>query len=376
MSTSSNTSSIVVVSSSMTGTTSGPPGSKSRFPRMQECAHFHYEVNTVEMPKNFRAVMLANGENEVSSAITTSSGGDTNKMHPYYNNSTGSLVNPNSNNADTAATLCPPSSSNSIWFQIQITAQEKKWIIYRTYENFRYLDKFLHDCIFDRKFSCLEELASLPSSDDPMTSSMVSTTSNSHTPSSTLRRHHKHSQQQQHHNSELVKQLRHSLGVYLNRFCEIAFINPINCGPILNWFELDNKGNRLLAIDDSPINIPGVAAAVVKKRYVSQALDELSLEVGNMISVIDMPPADESIWWRGKKELEVGFFPSECVELIRSANYTANSPGQNAASSSNGSTSPGGYHHDHFTRSASNQSGIFIIDKYLTRLVLILILDY
>jgi len=24
-----------------------------------------------------------------------------------------------------------------------------------------------------------------------------------------------------------------------------------------------------------------------------------------MISVIDMPPADESFWWRGKKELEV-----------------------------------------------------------------------
>lgn len=61
----------------------------------------------------------------------------------------------------------------------------------------------------------------------------------------------------------------------------------------------------MFAIDDSPINIPGVAAAVVKKRYVAQSLDELSLDVGNMISVIDMPPQDESVWWRGKKELEV-----------------------------------------------------------------------
>ena len=35
-----------------------------------------------------------------------------------------------------------------------------------------------------------------------------------------------------------------------------------------------------------------------------------------MLSVIDMPPPDESIWWRGKRGFEVGFFPCECVEVI------------------------------------------------------------
>lgn len=35
-----------------------------------------------------------------------------------------------------------------------------------------------------------------------------------------------------------------------------------------------------------------------------------------MVSVIDMPPHDESTWWRGKKGFEVGFFPCECVEVI------------------------------------------------------------
>ena len=35
-----------------------------------------------------------------------------------------------------------------------------------------------------------------------------------------------------------------------------------------------------------------------------------------MISVIDMPGPDESIWWRGKRGFEVGFFPCECVEVI------------------------------------------------------------
>ena len=39
-------------------------------------------------------------------------------------------------------------------------------------------------------------------------------------------------------------------------------------------------------------------------------------QVGDMISVIDMPPPEESVWWRGKRGFEVGFFPCECVEVI------------------------------------------------------------
>ncbi|CAL8099899.1 unnamed protein product [Orchesella dallaii] len=35
-----------------------------------------------------------------------------------------------------------------------------------------------------------------------------------------------------------------------------------------------------------------------------------------MISVIDMPPPEESIWWRGKRGFHVGFFPRECVQVI------------------------------------------------------------
>lgn len=35
-----------------------------------------------------------------------------------------------------------------------------------------------------------------------------------------------------------------------------------------------------------------------------------------MISVIDMPPAEESSWWRGKRGFVVGFFPSNCVAVI------------------------------------------------------------
>ena len=66
---------------------------------------------------------------------------------------------------------------------------------------------------------------------------------------------------------------------YLRRFSEIA--GPlINCAPILNWFELDARGGRLPpGGDESDINTPAVAAALVGKRYAAQASDEISLEV-------------------------------------------------------------------------------------------------
>ncbi|KAK7106203.1 hypothetical protein V1264_017487 [Littorina saxatilis] len=81
-------------------------------------------------------------------------------------------------------------------------------------------------------------------------------------------------------------------------------------------FQMDNRGNRLLAVDDSGINTPAIAAAHAVKRYNAQAADEISLQVGDIVSVIDMPPAEDTIWWRGKRGFEVGFFPSECVEVI------------------------------------------------------------
>ena len=311
---------------------------KSRFPRLQECAHFHYEVSTVDIPKNFRVILCIENDENCKPNFNISNN-NTNSNLNCTNTLTSSTISALSNNNNTM--LNSNAADNSFWFHLQVTSNDKKWIIYRTNENFKYLDKHLHDCIFDRKFSCLEEpvsISTLMSSSD--LSSMANTTSKTNKFKA----------------SDLVtKQLRQHMANYLTRFCEIAFINPINCGPILNWFEvnikffiylrfykllktfhsqIDNRGNRLFAIDDSPINIPGVAAAVVKKRYVAQGLDEISLDVGNMISVIDMPPLDESIWWRGKKELEVGFFPSECVELIKcnqllSSNVTEHLPKTN-----------------------------------------------
>ncbi len=49
-----------------------------------------------------------------------------------------------------------------------------------------------------------------------------------------------------------------------------------------------------MASDESAINTPAVAAACAVKKYVAQASDEIGFEIGEMISVIDMPPPEES----------------------------------------------------------------------------------
>jgi len=73
--------------------------------------------------------------------------------------------------------------------------------------------------------------------------------------------------------------VRRLLTEYLDRFSQIAG-NLINCGPVLNWLELDNRGRRLLVPDgdNCPINTPAVAAAYSVKRYTAQAGDEISFE--------------------------------------------------------------------------------------------------
>ncbi|XP_031559781.1 rho GTPase-activating protein 32-like isoform X2 [Actinia tenebrosa] len=164
-------------------------------------------------------------------------------------------------------------------FTVRVSCRGKSWSVRRALENFIGLDKQIHRCIFDRKFSLLPSLA------DTLDDSRGSAD-----------------------DMDILQS-------YLTRLTEIAD-NVMNCGPVLNWFEVDNKGNHLLLTDDSAINVPAIAAAHVIKRYTAQGADEISLDVGNIISVIDMPPVDESIWWRGKRGYEVGFFPSQCVEVI------------------------------------------------------------
>ncbi|XP_071624939.1 rho GTPase-activating protein 32 isoform X1 [Heliangelus exortis] len=209
---------------------------KGHFPKMAECAHFHYE----NVDFGNIQLSLPEEQNEV-----TRNGCE----------------------------------SKELVYLVQISCQGRSWIVKRSYEDFRVLDKHLHLCIYDRRFS---QLAELPRSDALKDS------------------------------PELVTQM---LMAYLSRLSAIAG-NKINCGPALTWMEIDNKGNHLLVHEESSINVPAIAAAHVIKRYIAQAADELSFEVGDIVSVIDMPPKELTTWWRGKHGFQVGFFPSECVELI------------------------------------------------------------
>ncbi|KAM8853443.1 uncharacterized protein arhgap32a isoform 1-T1 [Synchiropus picturatus] len=209
---------------------------KGHFPRLAECAHFHYE--TVDF-----------GNVQLAFADGPSDG------------------------------LKPSLDSKELLFLVQVTCQGRHWLVKRSYEDFRVLDKHLHLCIYDRRYSQLTEL---PRHD-------------------TL--------------SEPAESVTKMLATYLSRFSAIAD-NKINCGPVLTWMEIDNKGNHLLVSEEASINVPAIAAAHVTKRYTAQATDELTFEVGDIVSVIDMPPKEDTGWWRGKHGFQVGFFPCDCVELI------------------------------------------------------------
>lgn len=160
------------------------------------------------------------------------------------------------------------------------------FLIRRSFENLKMLDEMLHRCVYDRKISGLRDFRELDMSVDLQMENIVSN--------------------------------------YLNRFSNIVS-DSLTCGPILTWFQLDNKGRRLPLADIDTmksINTPAVGAAYGIRKYTAQACDEISIDVGDMISVIDMPSPAESTWWRGKKShlqkshYEVGFFPQTCVATI------------------------------------------------------------
>lgn len=49
-------------------------------------------------------------------------------------------------------------SFSSFWMIFLTMSQGRSWMVRRSYEDFRVLDKHLHLCIYDRRFSQLPEL--------------------------------------------------------------------------------------------------------------------------------------------------------------------------------------------------------------------------
>ena len=186
---------------------------RSRFPRLVSCAHFHYEMSIVDIPHDFKVYMSSiEDQNNEKPPINIS---NRHSVGPIGHNS---AANPNLVSMISAPSEPIQSAENSIWFNLIVVSHKKQWIIYRNYEDFCYLDKFFHDCVFDRKFSRLEELQPL----DESVLQEILATKTIFKPGS----------------SEIVKKIRENLTKYLNRVQEICFMNSIICGPILNWFEV------------------------------------------------------------------------------------------------------------------------------------------
>ncbi|KNC28909.1 GTPase-activating protein CdGAPr, partial [Lucilia cuprina] len=240
-----------------------------RFPKLEECAHFHYE----RVQLGPLSVRLVDDKSELlnSSIASQSIGGD---------------IAGTANSSQGPSSLRPFSPS-SCWFIIKVFPHRSDpFLVKRSFDNMQMLDEMLHRCVYDRKISGLKNLNEMDFKSE--------------------------------------EDVEYAVAKYLERFSKIAS-DSLTCGTILTWLQLDNKGRRLPLADDDTmrtINTPAVGAAYGVRRYQAQASDEISIEVGDMISVIDMPSPAESIWWRGKKShlqkshYEVGFFPQSCVATI------------------------------------------------------------
>lgn len=100
----------------------GKPGKRlsaprGPFPRLADCAHFHYE----NVDFGHIQLLLSPG-----------------REGPSF------------------------SGENELVFGVQVTCQGRSWPVLRSYDDFRSLDAHLHRCIFDRRFSCLPELPPPP----------------------------------------------------------------------------------------------------------------------------------------------------------------------------------------------------------------------
>lgn len=124
---------------------------------------------------------------------------------------------------------------------VQVSSGDECWLVQRNFDNFKMLDAQLHQCIYDRKISQLPDLSSQSLRNAALRDGQ---------------------------NGELLTE---TLRFYLEHMSRIAD-NSINCGPVLNWFQMDNKGHRLLVPSEESrsINTPAVAAAYSVRRYVSQ----------------------------------------------------------------------------------------------------------
>ncbi|CAG9537784.1 unnamed protein product [Cercopithifilaria johnstoni] len=189
----------------------------------------------------------------------------------------------------------PNATSPNEQLLLQIESAGQKWRINRSIDQLCEFDQQLHRCVFDRSQSHLKELALELKESDP----------------------------------ESAKEY---ILIYLQQLSHITG-NLMRCYSILKFLEIDSHGNRFLAAEETPINTPAIASAIVTKDFNAETCDQISLRVGDIVSIIEKVTSfnnKDKSWWRAKltiakngngkiilgKNFEVGLFPSECVKIF------------------------------------------------------------
>uniref|UniRef100_A0A915BDG9 Uncharacterized protein n=1 Tax=Parascaris univalens TaxID=6257 RepID=A0A915BDG9_PARUN len=176
--------------------------------------------------------------------------------------------------------------------RLQVESNECKWCVTRSFEKLCEFDCQLHRCVFDRSHSRLRELREI---------------------------------------DVTVEDLHAEVERYFARLSQITG-SLIRCFPVLRFLEVDSRGNRFLPAEETAINTPAIATAIVTKDYEAQSCDQISLKVGDIVSIIEkaLPGPNGHSWWKAKltirkdsqgneisgKHFHVGIFPSECVKIF------------------------------------------------------------
>ncbi|GMT07382.1 hypothetical protein PENTCL1PPCAC_29556, partial [Pristionchus entomophagus] len=210
-------------------------------------------------------------------------------------------------------------------YQIAVTSEGETWRIARSWVSLIEFDQQLHRCIFERRHSKLAELGLLESDETAIGDSGGSTSTT----------------------SKMGESRRRLLDSYLNRLSRLTG-SLITCYPVLKFLEVDSRGRHFLPPEMSAINTPAIAAAIVTKEFVAAQPDQLTIRVGDIISIIEMCSRvqNEQTWWKAKLTIsasggkgggqpahdensntfKIGFFPSNCVQLFEDKGINVSPP--------------------------------------------------
>ncbi|CAB3400553.1 unnamed protein product [Caenorhabditis bovis] len=164
----------------------------------------------------------------------------------------------------------------------------------RSREEWAIFDRQLHRCVFERRYSNLGEL--FP---------------------------HIHVDK---------AQLETILINYTERLSDLTG-SIITCYPVLKFLEVDCKGGHFEPAEETSINVPAIAAAVVTKDFEPTHYSHLRLRIGDIVSITEMTSnrQNDVTYWKAKLTIsgqksqnahnprlgfEIGYFPSDCVTLI------------------------------------------------------------